>query len=754
MAPVRRSTRVSGNRAIYTNDVFKVAGVSDESASEEETSTAQEKGKEAVQDEADLSDDDFVNDSAGDYEEVGEEEEGGEDEDEDGDEGEGDESEISEEADEEKPKNPSRIKKVKAKRATKASNSRILEGVETRSRGIWVPSEHFGKFLQLKLHIGTDERDLLAIVYARDRWCQGIDSTLPTRKTLDEAQTVPDYRYGQSFGVQPEEMEKERTRGWDWYYDADVGGRFRNKQRVEEIQDENTRRTYMPSPKKQKHTIIIGPAGKQKVFELGQNEFVNFGDAWENMKPRNKNSSKNDTAGGPAGGNRKIREGWIFNMGNKIQCLAWAPNQAGLTQYLAAVAPITDEQKSHYSGATEPKAAPAFTPSPPYACALQIWAFKASRDGALTKTLDAGFAPRLRLALCTDWGDLRRISWCPMARDARDEDEEDALKNIGLLAGVWGDGRVRVLDIKLSRSSNTTEFCESPTGSINHLLLTHPTDKVHSPVFEAKPPSTVCTSVTWLSPSDIAVGCANGFVAVWNILPSQTTPLNPTPYFYQQIHMSYILNVGSAYPTNPHLLCTTSMDGGTYLTSLLDPQKDMTGPNHMRIALPHISYSPLCQAFMTSDENESVRLLSVRRFFATTAVAKPHSTVSAMAPCSVWHPSVLVGCTDGTVIASNVLRRLISSKDKRLQQTWFMHEWVRGREAGSPGVSRFQDGFPAGLATLQRSERTFANGVAMLTIFEENNHITAVAWNPNQSCAGWASAGMGCGLVRVEDLAL
>lgn len=194
------------------------------------------------------------------------------------------------------------------------------------------------------------------------------------------------------------------------------------------------------------------------------------------------------------------------------------------------------------------------------------------------------------------------------------------------------------------------------------------------------------------------------------------------------------------------------------MTSLLDCQKDKVESNRMRIASPYISYSPFMQAFISSDENDFARLLAVRRFFTSTAAARIPSTVSAMAPCSFWHPSALLGCTEGTVIATNAVRKLVHAKEKQWQQTWFTHEWAaHGQETGSSGVSRFQDGFPVEIISLLRNmmgDRKLVNGTAMITIFEEGTHITALAWNPNQPCAGWASAGMGCGLVRVEDLAL
>ena len=44
--------------------------------------------------------------------------------------------------------------------------------------------------------------------------------------------------------------------------------------------------------------------------------------------------------------------------------------------------------------------------------------------------------------------------------------------------------------------------------------------------------------------------------------------------------------------------------------------------------------------------------------------------------------------------------------------------------------------------------------VGYTTVFEEKGGVTAVAWNPNAHVGGWAAAGMGSGLVRVENLAV
>lgn len=109
-------------------------------------------------------------------------------------------------------------------------------------------------------------------------------------------------------------------------------------------------------------------------------------------------------------------------------------------------------------------------------------------------------------------------------------------------------------------------------------------------------------------------------------------------------------------------------------------------------------------------------------------------------------------------MVTNPLRRLLHSKERQWQQAWFAHEWTQGLgEPDSPGVSRFTDGFRAESVGLQRNtmgDRQLVNGIMTITIFEEGTHVTALAWNPNRSCASWASAALGCGLVRVEDVAI
>lgn len=461
--PARRSARASGPRTKYTDDPFAAAGVLSEDNDADKPPKGKGKARAVSPPDLSESDEEF----AGPQDDNEEDEEfAGEDGDDASDEGESSAppSEMAmDEPDEERKLNLKAAIRPPKPRGPKRQEEKALKDEEhAHSRGIYIPLSRTKKSTGLQVNFGTDERDLLAMIYARDRWFRGVDSTFPTRRSLNEAETFPDYSYGPTFGSDPDGVKRERTHGWDWYYDADVGGRFRKKQRLEKIGEYETRRIYMPTPQS-KHTVLIGPADDQKVVELGQNEVFNFGEAWGERtsgKTNTKTSVEAADAKPQLTENGKAREGWIINFGQKIQAMGWAPNQPGLTQYLAVVAPITEGQKKNYPDLSENKAAPAFRPSAPYPSALQLWAFKAKRDNSLTKTIDLGFKPRLRLALCANWGDLRRIAWCPMARDSREEDDEGARRNIGLLAGVWADGVVRVIDVRITRSADATEFCK------------------------------------------------------------------------------------------------------------------------------------------------------------------------------------------------------------------------------------------------------------------------------------------------------
>ena len=180
------------------------------------------------------------------------------------------------------------------------------------------------------------------------------------------------------------------------------------------------------------------------------------------------------------------------------------------------------------------------------------------------------------------------------------------------------------------------------------------------------------------------------------------------------------------------------------------------------------------------------------------------------------HASLAFGCTDGKVVVTNPIRRVIKGNEKVWQLTVFRQEWAKlpsaaegdqlsteedveaevvdgggsegegegeggGRGIGDGaaigagggagagdggkriGTSRITESYKIKKADIDTNAakrsiitgtRGSGRGGTMTTIFEEETGVTAVSWNPNLHCGGWLAVGWGSGLVRVEDVAI
>jgi len=269
-----------------------------------------------------------------------------------------------------------------------------------------------------------------------------------------------------------------------------------------------------------------------------------------------------------------------------------------------------------------------------------------------------------------------------------------------------------------------------------------------------------------------------------HLTTSSSPTANPKPQFHHPLHHSYILSLTSAYPSRPHLLITSSMDGYLRLTDLRSPTQDTVLSQRTRHGQAPLAWHEQAQSALSADENYTLRAYSVRRFYATVAVARVSAGIAAVAtsPC---HPFALMGGMDGGASVVNPFGKVYSSKADVWQQVWFRHEWrgpvkggdgddagdgqvpsnamgsAAGRQSGSEAVmeeplSRFTDGYKVEKAYFapEGGYRNAQDGVLYSTTYEEQTAVTAVCWNSNLECGGWAAAGMGSGLIRVEDLAL
>jgi transcription factor C subunit 6 len=451
--------------------------------------------------------------------------------------------------------------------------------------------------------------------------------------------------------------------------------------------------------------------------------------------------------------------------------------------------------------------APAFSRTAGFRSAIQIWSFTSTEDGELDNTKE----PKLEAVICTDWGALKRMRWCPVApADSVDLFEEGTV-HLGLIAGVWSDGKVRILDVSWPK----------PHADFHETQYLHYSQSA----FEISPPHTIPTCLHWLSATSLAVGTAAGIVGIWTLTrdniftapeddaTTRTAGHNPLPWFYKQVADTYILSILSGWPSRPTFMSITTADGFAKLIDLRSPIADTALSGRGRIFSTSQVWHEYTQSFLMSEEAYNFRNSSIRRYFTSIYNMKAQAQISCCASSPV-QPGVLIGCADGAVIAGNPVGRALNSKEPAWQQIWFKHEWrqpvdkllIKVKKAdkevtgvdqqGNDGGEGSQAPTPTDLqnsepkhrprwpqpqtkkvpeAVLQQPMVRISEGYRLqatalqaargnlkgtpkrepikhLTIYEEPTAVTAVAWNPNLKFGTWAVAGTGSGVLRMEDL--
>lgn len=303
-----------------------------------------------------------------------------------------------------------------------------------RSKGlIEISSKNPSKEDMLKFMAGGYPQDWVDFLRTKDRWLT--DPTLPTRDGSKGKGGMCHH-----FSHTEDKRKMEATVGWDWYYDQ--GGRelFAKRQRTQ-ILTPDEGHGYIPKSLEQSHKFLMGPYGKQQVFRLQTGHSMCLDDAWKFTHETNPESTKLG----------ELRDGWMLYLGTSVKCLDWATNQDGDVQYLAAA--TAQPKMSPSKGLSE--VSPAYTPSAPLWSCIQIWGFAAKKTADHETSPSPRQPPALKLVICTEWGEIKQLKWCQIPRKFRGDDFPDKIP-LGLLAGVWSDGLVRVLDVQLNKNKGAT----------------------------------------------------------------------------------------------------------------------------------------------------------------------------------------------------------------------------------------------------------------------------------------------------------
>ncbi|KAK3696171.1 hypothetical protein LTR37_018073 [Vermiconidia calcicola] len=633
-----------------------------------------------------------------------------------------------------------------------AAREAELSGAKAYTRGL---VEHevsaASKETRRLLRFGPSEEDFEPVGAARNKWAY--EATLPSR--IEDGSGFGGMHH--SFFLDDDAWAKAAEKESKWWVKEGGKMAFLENQ-ILETMDLESADEYLPERGAREVSFLMGPYKSQRLHHLPVGAVTPLEDAWSS----DVEADGDMNAAKPC----NYKSGFVLDLGARVQCLDWCPNQSGDSQYLAvSVLPQRDTAHAPY----EAPAAPAFAPQPLQKSNVQIWRFTRDNGGGISTAV----RPELEVALCTSWSDAKELKWCPMPwKDAASFDGDF----LGLLAGTWADGSIRVLHIS-SGSQNTG-------GRYIY---------VKRAAFESRPPNTVCTCLAWVSSSRIAAGCANGCVAIWDLPGAvRKTSSNPRPIIYSALTTSYVLSICTCYPSRPNILLATSMAGYITMTDLSRSGQSLSSPatavysQRIRLSQKFLAWHDFAQSVLNVEDNFVLYGRVLRRIFTSIGLgkAKSNATSLAVSPC---HPFVLVGTASGEVWATNPLNRVFDARRSGIsQQTWFTHEWrsptveeaatanatsdadgrvdreTHGRDSeqhrvGPDGVSRISEGFKVEQVALNIDDPKTYNshgGAVFATVYEEKSAITALAWNPNPHVGGWAAAGMGDGLLRVEDIAI
>ncbi|KAK5692650.1 hypothetical protein LTR97_010962 [Elasticomyces elasticus] len=551
---------------------------------------------------------------------------------------------------------------------------------------------------------------------ARRRWAN--DLTLPSRCEN------PDGLGGFHNSLhQDDKARLDADDNWLWYTNGGGKEAFTLQQQLTSLTDVEVEGYRSPDAAIR---FVMGPYTDQKLFGLTVGQSVPLVDAWTGPTSNVPDSVQHS------------RPGFMLNLGT-VRCLEWVPGQRGKVQYLTTTAGRIPDTKADQGDTSDPS-------KPTGQSSICMWSFQADDAGYVDTTV----RPELALVLCTAWGAITSLKWCPVPCPEP--------TTLGLLALIAGDGALRVLDVPLSSRDAT------------HML-------VRRVLIESRPNGTLCVCVAWICPTRLAAGCADGTLLIFDLEEA----LSASEYRGLSIPVSTseITSITSCAPSHPHMLLASSADGSLDLvdtgniSSLVTP---LTGvPFPTMLSRPLLLWHNYSQRAFTTDDNCEVFARQLRKGSHKVAVSKARSIITAIAE-STHHPCLLTGTAGGEVHVTNPIIKAVNPKGDIWQQTWFVHEWRRATAkekdvadndamaltdedgdgtAGRNGLSRLLEGFkPERLRPDVRGEVSVTAGSSPYVIYEEKTAITALAWNSNVQCAGWAAAAMADGLVRVEDIAV
>ncbi|ODO10251.1 hypothetical protein I350_02480 [Cryptococcus amylolentus CBS 6273] len=420
-------------------------------------------------------------------------------------------------------------------------------------------------------------------------------------------------------------------------------------------------KAYLPSPDEPSITIHVGPRTTQSVVKMKAFDVLPIVET-------------NPIVPQPA---------FTFYAGGPVTSIDWCPMPASKaahfknTQYLAiSTLPHVNSSPRMYDRAP-----------PDTRGSIQIWALVPpshhtpadsepldvssgqGQDGDEDTTMQEGGSAgqgskgemdgslKCVLTLCIRGGSALDIKWMPIGAwdDVRGSGE--AVPKLGVLGAVQVDGSISFYAVPHPRALGQGE-----SGEPLHLEL----DK---PLYKLQLEDSMFTCFDWLSGSTIGAGLDNGSVAVYDILPLLSSPnpnpSPPLPILYTSVSSSALSSLtASRHPPHPTQLGSpaTMMSVGGWDGSfvLLDTRDGGLGMLVRRQNLPIMctGWSTFLPGPMMGnlDYNVEITTLGTKSRLMNkgrgTVLGGHKGTVLSLS-ASVFHPMVMSGSADGSVMMTN-----------------------------------------------------------------------------------------------------
>lgn len=336
---------------------------------------------------------------------------------------------------------------------------------------------------------------------------------------------------------------------------------------------------------------------------------------------------------------------------------------------------------------------------------IQIWRVAA-------QSLD--IASNLEIVYAHDFGHTWGLKWCPAVAEAD--------TNLGYLAGVFGDGTVRIWCVAKKGGE------ERPEPQFRRLT---------SPAYTLQVPDSGCVTIDWISDVQLAAGCMNGMVVVWDLAIDNVRPVSVS-----HPHTTYINNIVSCGPTARDVVATTSWDCDLKLSNIWRADAEFLPASRERMVSYAAAWSDFLNCAVVNEDQHNVRLVSMRGGYSAN-LASMTGTVTALAT-DPSHPFLAVGDASGCVVITNTCRKAMWKKHTQYRRRVYQLDWAMSQDK-----YRFTENFEID----EMTGKTVSNKTITTAIYPKQVGITCITWNSN---AGFEGLLASCTekFIRIDDMTI